>query len=257
MQMSDLIEFNRQNHYFAPALVIGASLVLSALIGSFFLYQAKALNDTIEVTGSAQKLIESDAVKWKANISRTVAPKDLKAGNAAMKKDLDMVKKFLSKNKIDSQDITVSPMVMFSIYETQEQNGDPGKSASAIRAYTLSQDISIESGDVGQITQAAQNSGSLINDGVFFSNLGLEYYYSKLSDLKLEMLAEATKNAAERAAKIAQSANAKVGRLKSSDMGVMQITPVNSIETSDYGYYDTSSKQKQITAIVHAKFNLR
>lgn len=243
------------NDYFSPALILGLSLVLSVLIGSYYLYKIKTATDTIEVTGSAQKVIDSDVVKWKANVSRTVAPDRLKEGNASMKKDLNAVKKFMSKNKIDKDSITITPMVMLPIYEAQNgSNGD--KSTAGIRAYTLSQDITIESEDVDKIAQVAQDSGSLINDGVLFSNLGIEYYYSKLSDLKLEMLSEATKNAAERAKKIAESAGSGVGHLKSSDMGVMQITPVNSTETSDYGFYDTSSKQKQINAIVHAKFSL-
>jgi hypothetical protein len=40
-------------------------------------------------------------------------------------------------------------------------------------------------------------------------------------------------------------------------MGVMQITPVNSTEVSDYGINDTSSIEKAITAIVTASFEVQ
>jgi hypothetical protein len=57
-----------------------------------------------------------------------------------------------------------------------------------------------------------------------------------------------------RAGKIVESAGSNLGKLRSASMGVMQITPVNSTDVSDYGYYDTTSIEKQITAIVRASF---
>lgn len=40
----------------------------------------------------------------------------------------------------------------------------------------------------------------------------------------------------------------------SADMGVFQITPVNSTEVSDWGSNDTSSLEKKVFAVVHADF---
>jgi hypothetical protein len=39
-------------------------------------------------------------------------------------------------------------------------------------------------------------------------------------------------------------------------MGVLQITPVNSNLTSDYGINDASSIEKEITAVVNATFRI-
>ncbi|MDD4879214.1 MAG: SIMPL domain-containing protein, partial [Candidatus Omnitrophica bacterium] len=41
---------------------------------------------------------------------------------------------------------------------------------------------------------------------------------------------------------------------RSADMGVFQITPVNSTEVSDWGSNDTSSLEKKVFAVVHADF---
>ncbi|MFV8331871.1 hypothetical protein [Flavobacterium sp. GSP14] len=49
------------------------------------------------------------------------------------------------------------------------------------------------------------------------------------------MIAEATKDASARAKSIAENADAKVGSLKKSDMGVFQITGQNSSEDFYYG----------------------
>jgi hypothetical protein len=114
----------------------------------------------------------------------------------------------------------------------------------------------VQSSDVEGVTKVAQGSGEIINQGVIFSSQPLQYFYSKLSELKLDMLAQATQDAQSRASRIATSAGSKLGSLRSADMGVFQITPVNSTDLSDYGEYDTTSIQKQITAVVHATFSV-
>jgi hypothetical protein len=81
-----------------------------------------------------------------------------------------------------------------------------------------------------------------------------QYFYTKLSDMKVDMLADATLNAKKRAEKIAINGGGKIGPLRSTKMGVFQITPVYSNEVSDYGINDTSSLEKKITAVVNVEF---
>jgi hypothetical protein len=80
--------------------------------------------------------------------------------------------------------------------------------------------------------------------------------YTKIADLKVTMLAEATKDARKRAEMIAENAGNTLGKLKYADMGVIQITPLYSNEVSDYGMNDTYSLEKEITAIVHCEFEI-
>ena len=82
------------------------------------------------------------------------------------------------------------------------------------------------------------------------------YLYTKLADLKIEMLAEATRDATARARQIADNSGAKLGAIREARMGVMQINPVHSTAVSDSGNNDTSSLQKEITAVVTARFAL-
>ena len=49
---------------------------------------------------------------------------------------------------------------------------------------------------------------------------------------------------------------AKVGRLLGADMGIININPANSTETSDEGNNDRTSLEKDIITIVHANFQL-
>ena len=56
---------------------------------------------------------------------------------------------------------------------------------------------------------------------------------------------------------IAENANSRIGSLRYADMGVIQITPLYSTEISDIGMNDTSSIEKEITAVVHCEFEVK
>jgi hypothetical protein len=71
-----------------------------------------------------------------------------------------------------------------------------------------------------------------------------------------EMVAEATKDALARAEAIASSTGNRVGTVRSAQTGVFQITSRNSTDVSDYGIYDTSSLEKDITAVVSVKLGM-
>ena len=83
-----------------------------------------------------------------------------------------------------------------------------------------------------------------------------QYFYTKLSDLKIEILAEATKDARQRVEQLAINSGCKVGTLRFASMGVLQITKAYSTEVSDYGIYDISSLEKDVKAVVTCGFSI-
>ncbi|HSI88332.1 MAG TPA: SIMPL domain-containing protein, partial [Pyrinomonadaceae bacterium] len=94
----------------------------------------------------------------------------------------------------------------------------------------------------------------LINQGILIESKPPQYYYNAIGDLKVEMLGEAAKDAKERAERIASSTGNSIGSVRSARMGVMQITAADSTEVSDYGVYDTSTIEKDMTAVVNVSF---
>jgi hypothetical protein len=97
----------------------------------------------------------------------------------------------------------------------------------------------------------------LINQGVEFYSHTPEYYYTKLAALKVEMIAEATKDAKTRAAKIAENAGSGVGRLKTAEMGVFQIVAQNSSEGYSWGgSFNTTAKRKTASITVKLDYEV-
>lgn len=90
-----------------------------------------------------------------------------------------------------------------------------------------------------------------IRIGAHVESLAPDFVYTKLADLKVRMLGEATANARERAERIASGSGCRVGAVKEASAGVLQITPPWSTEVTSSGVNDTSSIEKDVTSVVH------
>lgn len=227
-------------------LILGLSLIAAAGVCSYTFYRVRALDNTLTVTGSAKQRISSDKVKWTSMFSRTVPEGDLKLGYSQMKADQQQVTKLLEGEGLTAAEIDISPVQLEEPFKY-----NPG----AAREYNLRQTVTIQSDNVAKITGLAKDT-RLIDAGVIFASQNLEYYFSKLSDLRVSLLADAVKDAQARAAKIAESTGKRVGGLKSASMGAVQVLQVNSTDVSDYGSYDTSTIDKEVMVAVRAAFVL-
>ena len=246
-----------------PALIIGIALIICALIAAYAALRIRNAGNVVTVTGSAEKIVTSDTAKWTSNISRNVGPSELKTGSALLKKDVETVRSYFFNQGIKETELTVQPPTISPVCDSQtntiyDKFGNQSCGGGAPRGWSLQQAVIVESGDIKKISDLSQKAGDiLIGQGLVFSSQTLEYYYSKLTNLRLELLAAATKNAKERAKQIAENTGSKIGSIQSSSMGVFQVTAKNSVDVSDYGTYDTSSIDKKVTAIVRAAFQLR
>ncbi len=238
------------------------SVVIAALIASLALIACATIiarpieafvsaKKSITVTGSAKKQIKSDLATWTGSFSRQGA--ELPEVYGAMKADQEKIRAYLLAKGIPEKDITFQPVWTETLYDNDPKTG---RMTNTVTGYRMHQSVQVKSTDVDKITALSQESSELINQGVIFQSSQPQYIYTKLNDVKIDMLAEAAKDAANRAEKMAAASGSKVGHLRAARMGVFQITPVNSTEVADYGINDTSSIDKEITAVVNAEFAL-
>ena len=239
---------NNNKNYIVFGLILGLSIIISTGVGAFAFYKIRSA-DYISTTGSAKKAVTSDKVKWTSSITRPVKVSTIKDGYTKMDADLKEVKNFLATSGIPAESIDISPVFMNEVYD---QNQGTEKS------YNLVQNITIQSNDVQKIADLAKNTSSLnINKSVLFATNSLEYYYSKLPEARVELLASAVNDAKARAEQLASAGGKKIGVLKSASSGVVQVMAPNSVEVSDYGMYDTSSIDKEIMVTVKASFEIK
>jgi hypothetical protein len=176
----------------------------------------------------------------------------LAVAHRKLKTDLGKVEAFLRARGV--ADLVATPISIFEVRAKEKDGTDSVREKTV--GYRLSQVVEIRSTDVERVARLSGESVALIDEGVVFTANVPEYIYTKAGEAKIEMLAEATKDARLRADQIASQGGRGVARLRSARMGVFQITPLHSHQTSWEGMYDTSSLEKTITAVVTATFSM-
>ena len=211
-----------------------------------------AENNIISVTGSARKNIRSDLVVWHASFS-VEAPTLLEA-QQKLRADYAKVAAFFSLRGITG--FTASPVQIREL--TARQRNEEDDTVTNVRVgYRLTHALEVRSEDVEKLPRLAADSGELLQQDVAFESGGFDFIYTKAGEAKVEMMAEATRDARLRADQIAANGGSTVRTLRSAKMGVVQINPLYSSATSWEGNNDTSSLDKTITATVAATFALR
>lgn len=228
-------------------MILGASLIITGIIIANSLLSIKKLDNVIAVSGSAKQEVKADSAHWTGNFSRNVVKDQLKDGYAAMKNDEKLVRAFFIAQGF--QNVEISPVFMNEVYNNDQK---------APTQYNLIQNVEVKSDDVQKMKELAKNSDKLAEQGIIFSANPVEYYYSKLPDLRISLLPEAIKDAKARAEAIAQSSGKQVETVKSVTMGVVQVMAAGSTtDVSDYGTYDTSSVDKEVMITVKTTFGLK
>ena len=232
-------------------IIISVALVICSFIIAGGIKDFSGDKNTVTVTGAAKKLIHSDLIVWQGNFSEQSA--QLPEAYSKLKQSLDKVSAYLKNNGIAEKDIVISSIQTMPLYQINPN----GMQSNIVEGYRLMQNIEIKSKDVEKITELSRTSTELINQGVHFESQQPQYYYTKLNELKVSMLAEAAKDAKNRAESLANNSGGKIGALRAAKMGVFQITQPNSTDVSDMGINDTSSLEKEITAVVNVEFNVK
>lgn len=230
--------------------VLSLGLILAiGLVFSVSLATKNMSNDKISVTGSSYKIVESDSARLEFEIEAKRPTKQL-AYNL-VQTQMPIVKKYLADKGI--KDIEIKATNGYNTYKYSAN----GSMTNDVAYYNLSQPIVIKSNDVVKIKEISSDIQNLLTQGIDINVMSTEYFYSKLGDLKVELLEAATKDAKDRANAMLKATRNHPGKIQSVQMGVFQITPVDSTNVSDMGINDTSSVEKKVTAVANVVFRIK
>lgn len=233
-------------------LIAAVALVLAFLfISNAYKYKYK-IAETISVTGSADKDFTSDQIIWRGNYDRKNF--DLKAAYASLKEDENTVRNYLKNKGVTDTEIVFSAINIdkqFS-HKYDESGREIG---SEFTGYNLSQNVNVDSRNIDRVEKISREITELIQSGIELNSSAPSYYYTKLSELKIDLLAKAGEDAKLRAKTIAQNSGSGLGRLIKATMGVFQITGQNSNEDYSYGgAFNTTSKEKTASITLRADY---
>jgi hypothetical protein len=226
-------------------VAISVAVVLTAEIFSGTIKDVRHTRDTLSVTGSARVPISADLVRWYVAVAPTartpaVAARRLRGQAAA-------VRAFLRDAGIPASAISADVV-------TTETRVIPLSKKRRRTIYIVSQRLEVDTRRIDVVEQAATRLGSLIERGIAVSAGPLQYISTELTKAKLDALQKATAEARRRAEILVNGLGGKLGRMRSSSQGVYQVTPRDSTEVSDYGINDTTSREKDVNAVVSVTF---
>lgn len=231
-------------------IALAAGLVVASAFTAGAVKGLRRSDDVIEVTGSAKRPIRSDVAIWRLSVTAQGAT--VQEASAGLDAPTQRVLTFLRQNSVPDSVMTLGALVPEPQYRMLEN----GTTTSEVLGYRVTQYFEVRSTDVNGIKVLDQRADALIREGVPLTSNAPEYLYTRLADVRTQMLADATEDAHRRAEAIAKSVGSEIGGVRSARMGVFQITPRNSTEVSDYGINDTSSLDKDITAVVRVSFSV-
>ena len=235
------------------AAVIALAIVLSSLIFRNAWVKGKKGKESISVTGLASKDFVSDLIVWKGSFSRT-SMNTAEAFND-LKHDGEVIKTYLISKGVKENEIVFSAVAAQKQYDHMQVAQNQYK--DVFTGTQLTQDVQIESKEVDRIERISRDITELLGQKIELNSYAPNYFYTKLSDLKIEMLASATKDARIRAEKIAENAGGSLEHLTFADMGIFQITGQNSAEEYSWGgTFNTSSKNKTASITVKLEFSI-
>ncbi|MBI4831842.1 MAG: SIMPL domain-containing protein [Candidatus Lindowbacteria bacterium] len=230
------------------ALIVAVAIVLVAHMLADTALAIKT-NGYVTVKGFATQQIRSDLGIFDAAIIAE-AP-DLKTCYANLADSTKKAKTFLKERyEIPEEQIRFQPAHLGEVYKIDEK----GNATNELQRYVLRQSFEIQSNDVDLIAKLSVGIVDILKEGVKVSITQPSYIYTKLDDLKIEMIGRATNNAKERARIVAEKGNFELGSISEVRTGIFQITPVHSTTVEDYGVNDTSSIDKEIKSVVDIRY---
>jgi hypothetical protein len=226
----------------AIAIVVGSALVANGI------RDRDSGSELITVTGSAKKQIVSDYAIWNASVTSQ------RETTAAAARELEAwtgrITAFLRSNGVEAGELRIQPI------STETVTGELDDGSSEIVAYRLTRSFEVRSPRVAGIGAVAERSSELVAGGIPFAAQPPQYVYTKLAEIRPELLAAATRDAQNRGRVLVEATGGELGTLRGVDVGVFQVTSPNSTEVSDYGVYDTTTVEKEVTAVVNVTFAL-
>ncbi|HSV12148.1 MAG TPA: SIMPL domain-containing protein [Hanamia sp.] len=191
---------------------------------------------------------------WKGSYSRKSM--DLKTAYADLKDDENTIRAYLSGKGVQNND-----MVFSSVNINKEFNYPTDANGRSLgqqfTGFNLTQTVRIESKDVDKINQLSREATELIQKGIEFNSQAPLFYYTKLTEIKMDLLAKASADGKQRAEIIAKNAGSTLGKLKKATLGVFQITGKNTDEDYSYGgTFNTFSRNKTGSITIRMEFGV-
>ncbi len=244
---------DRQTTILAIALVVGLFLAGATIGGG--LRQVRKSDRYVTVKGLAERDVVADLAIW--TMQTSVASDDLVAGQTQLEANVQKIRRFLIANGFPETAIETHGLRVID-----KRAREYGEAKAGEARYILESSVVLRSTSVAQVAKVSQMTSDLVRNGVALAeqnacNAGPAYLYTKITDIKTAMLAEATKNARRTAEQFATDSGSRLGGIMQANQGVFSITPRDQVgETGEGGGCAASDPNKKIRVVTTVNYYL-
>ena len=230
---------------FLMTLVMAFALVVT---GSFIkegLIQIRSADRYVTVKGLAEIETKANLAIWP--IKFKIADNDLEVARKRLDEQSNIVTTFLVENGLNKDEISVNSVV------TNDALAQQYRQDNVTTRYAIDKTILVRTDNVNAVAAAAQKIGNLIDKGVLVGYGSMpQYSFTKLNDVKPQMIADATRNAREAAQQFANDSGATVGNIRSATQGYFSINARDDIGDSP----DSAALYKKVRVVSTVEYYL-
>lgn len=210
----------KSNSQIIAASIIAVGLLLLGLSVRSGIVKFKDLDRRVSVKGLAEREVKADKVTW------PLMYKELGNDPTEMYNTLEMknrkVVAFLKSGGLSDSEISINPPSL-----TNRQADNYGNEIMNFR-YKATSVITVTSSDIDKVRQLMKRQTELMKEDVAivseeYGDNTIVYEFTKLNEIKPEMVEEATKNARKTAEKFAEDSGSKIGGIFSASQGQFSI----------------------------------
>ncbi|KFI24035.1 SIMPL domain-containing protein [Nitrosococcus oceani] len=215
-----MTESNKSN-----AIVLGVCLIIALSSLGYLLGDAairfKEYERAVTVKGLSEREYSADIVIWPIQFS--TASNDLEEMYRSIDANTEKIKSFLESAGVNADEISYSLPAITD--KSAQQYGNQAKSEFR---YTASQTVTVYSENINVVRDVMGNMSDLGKQGIVFTGgdyqSQTEYIFTRLNQVKPEMIEEATRKAREVAEKFAADSKSTLGKIKSASQGQFSIS---------------------------------
>lgn len=222
--------------WITSSAIMAVGLIAGGFLLGDGLVRAKDADRSVTVRGLAEREVTADLATWTVSYSSS-AP-DLQSAQSAVDQDSSAIKAFFK--DIGFPEDSLQPTgVNVSFYSDR-----------GIPRYTVRQRLTLRTTDIVRAQDAVKRQVELVRRGVVLEDgSGMSYTFTKLDEIKPEMVAEATKDARAAAEKFAQDSGTGVGKIRKATQGYFSINARDG-DGGGWGVSDTPYKKVRVVTTV-------
>ncbi len=248
----------KNKNLLAMAAIVALGFALNGLFIGKSLEKFKREDRKISVKGFSEKEVKSNFSVW--TIKTRVTSNDLLEGTKTIEENKEKLFQFLTESGIQPHEIIQQNFNVTDKLARDYVSNDMGPFR-----YIVDNSIQVRSENVDLIAKLSKQTDKLFKAGVMLTendySPNVKFLYTRLNDIKPQMLSEATQNAKKAAIEFTKESGVKLGKLQRASQGLFSIVDRDysvMANTGDGGFFDPNVNDiyKKVKVVVNIDYSI-